>query len=249
MRKFKSTLPTAQGLKFFDKYLETELSAEIFDAMQAIVSGLDDLTEGFVLSGGTVTGSSPNAAINESIVALNGKLLRLPATSGQTYPFYIAEAAATEINGDFGDLTSQPAIDNEFAECVSSIPGAGQYITVSAAGEYRKGAVSRRMAEDNGQTLKTAIIEIGDWNMDTLGQVTIPHGLTISSYQDIKSVSVMIRNDDDNKLTDLTSQNGGVVDATATDIILQRTGAGLFDSPFYDATSYNRGFITIQYVG
>lgn len=138
MKKFKTAIPDG-GLKFFNKYLGVQLSDEIFDAIQSIFEDFKDEVEGFLLKGGTVTGSSPNAQITDSIAVLNGKILRLPATTGQTYPFYIQEATTTEENGDFEDLVARPIIDVEVAETATSAPVSGQYITVSAVGEYISG--------------------------------------------------------------------------------------------------------------
>jgi len=139
MKKFKSTFPINQGLKFFDKYLESELSAEVFDAMQALIADFSTETEGFILTGGTVAGLTGAATITDSIVVLNGKILRLAADTALSYPFYIQEATTVSINGAFGDGTNQPIIDNEAAETAVSPPGAGQYITIAAAGDYVAG--------------------------------------------------------------------------------------------------------------
>lgn len=165
MRKFKTTIPTGQGLKFFDKYLETELSDELWTAIESIYTEVSsDTEEGYIIKGGSVTGSSPSAQIDDSIVVLNGKVLRLTATTGQTYPFYIQEATTVEINGDFGDSSSQPVIDNEFAEVVSSAPVSGQYITISAAGEYLENPFKRKREEAWTQITAPAT---ADYTIDT----------------------------------------------------------------------------------
>ncbi len=99
--------------------------------------------------------------------------------------------------------------------------------------------------------LNTKVIEIGDWNMDTSTQATVTHGLT---YANIRTVSATIRNDSDSTMYDfaatINNQNGistGYIAITSTTIILARDTTGTFDSAVFDATSYNRGWITIQY--
>ena len=248
MKKFKSTLPLGTGLKFFDKYLESEMSAEIFDALYAIFDDFKDSTEGFIIKGGTVTGVAPNGIIEESIVVLNGKILRLPETTGLSYPFFIQQAPLQEINGEFNDLIDRPVVDNEFAETAVSAPVSGQYVEVTAAGNYQKGGFAKRIIEDNGTILKTKIVEIGDWDMDTNNSVSVAHGLDLSK---IRGVNIMIRSDD-SLLNGGINQNIGVgqvgaaigIAVNGTNVIMEREGYGGLN---YNATPFNRGWITIQY--
>lgn len=108
----------------------------------------------------------------------------------------------------------------------------------------------------SGDYLKTKIINIGDWNMDSVLNIEITHGLT---GKNIRSISVIIRNDFDTDYDLLDSINtsgvvqGGVENvwnSGAGNIVLRlfRTTGGKFDSVGYDATSYNRGWITITYI-
>lgn len=95
--------------------------------------------------------------------------------------------------------------------------------------------------------LNTKIIDIGDWNMDTTASVNVAHGLTLSK---IRTVQIMIRNDAATLSQGIegpaTSVDGNW-QATATNIVPVRTAGGYFDSVNFDSTSYNRGWITIQY--
>lgn len=98
---------------------------------------------------------------------------------------------------------------------------------------------------------KTKIIDIGDWDMDTTGSVVIAHNL--ASVEAIRKINVMIRKDSDvpqvMRPLDVAvgGSSDGYVEADVTDIILFRTAAGAFDSTDYDETSYNRGYILIEY--
>lgn len=103
------------------------------------------------------------------------------------------------------------------------------------------------------ERLTKKIVSIGDWDMDSSPITTIAHGL--SDFTKIKAVEVMIINDAGNAIYPLNLYNstlgtddisGGVKSIDATDIVLsRRVGAGsFFGTNDFDATSYNRGFIT-----
>lgn len=109
--------------------------------------------------------------------------------------------------------------------------------------------------ELNNNQIKWTVVEIGDWDMDTNGSISIAHG--IADYTKIRSISVMIRNDSIDALIPLGIVNtsgvvqGGVnpnVGINSTHIGLLRVASGSFDSVGFDSTSFNRGFITIGYV-
>jgi hypothetical protein len=107
----------------------------------------------------------------------------------------------------------------------------------------------RDTAGTEGQlTLYQKIIEIGDWNLTTTSAVLITHNLTLSK---IVAVTAMIRSDDGsahypaNGRADagatLSIQTNYV---SSTQIRLERGG---LTGTSFDATSYNRGWITIWY--
>jgi len=90
-------------------------------------------------------------------------------------------------------------------------------------------------------------LDIGDWNMDTTEEVSIAHGLSLSQIRDAVAT---IRNDADDESYGLDKINygdEGFIKWDATNIILRRATAGHFDSTDYNATSYNRGYITVFY--
>ena len=97
-------------------------------------------------------------------------------------------------------------------------------------------------------------IDIGDWDMDADTTKIIFHGLSVTEWQTIRSISVIIRNDVDAiyyKLESLIDVDGylagGVQSFTSTKILLNRRLLGFFDSVDFDSTSYNRGWVTVQY--
>jgi len=97
---------------------------------------------------------------------------------------------------------------------------------------------------------KNKIIDIGDWNMDTTLTKTVAHGLT---QADIRSVDVWIRDDVAAFTYPLFYHGSGGSHAGyykygATTVDLTRVVSGFFDSATFDATSFNRGWVTIWYV-
>lgn len=105
---------------------------------------------------------------------------------------------------------------------------------------------------DGVNTLKTKIIDIGDWNMDSTASVNIAHGLTLAN---IRSVVVNVRDDTTSSLRDITNEfsvDSSITDGAwslgSTNVTIERVAAGGFDSAGYNATSFNRGWITITYV-
>jgi len=101
-----------------------------------------------------------------------------------------------------------------------------------------------------GTDLKVKVIDIGDWNMVSVGSVTVAHGLTVGN---IRSISVLTRDDAGGDHIPLNwdyAPNGasGRFYVDATYVHLFRESTGTFNDILYDSTSYNRGWITIWYV-
>lgn len=102
-------------------------------------------------------------------------------------------------------------------------------------------------------------IQIGDWNMDADFSKSVAHG--IASINQIRfPIGVTILPDSDSPFPterlDLTqgrtagtsyTQPQGGVQIVGDNIILSKLVGGEFDSVNYNATSFNRGFITILY--
>lgn len=111
------------------------------------------------------------------------------------------------------------------------------------------------VSADGSTKVKIKIIEIGDWDMNSVEVNTVAHGL--SDRKKIKSASASIRNDADTAISNLIplfadggggTDNGGCVAGwDDTNIALHRFGSGFFDNASYDSTSFNRGWITIIY--
>lgn len=104
---------------------------------------------------------------------------------------------------------------------------------------------------DGVTQLREKVIDIGDWDMDATITVNVAHGLTVTK---IRTISVLIRGDNDTDYHDFASIENNALSSTnasitaqTTNVNITRSTSGPFDSTAYNLTSYNRGWITIQY--
>ena len=97
-------------------------------------------------------------------------------------------------------------------------------------------------------------LDIGDWDMITDSLIFVAHGLTFSN---ILKCWVSLRNDDETFWYPIefssptVGVSAGAYSLDSTNVRLQRVSSvngGSFDSSAYNATSYNRGYITILYL-
>lgn len=102
------------------------------------------------------------------------------------------------------------------------------------------------------EVLHCKVVEIGDWNMDTVVQVDVAHGIA-NGQSKIRSIQAWIRFDDDSYRYNLcwigsTGTLGGAVNRiNDTEVQLLRVTTGIFDNTGFDATSFNRGHMIIWY--
>ena len=90
-------------------------------------------------------------------------------------------------------------------------------------------------------------LNIGAWDMTSTASVNISHGLSQTEFKSIKSISVIIRNDNDDMYYPLEVGNasgtmaGYVGSIDATNIVLNRFNNGFFsNSAFRFDTKYKR---------
>lgn len=97
----------------------------------------------------------------------------------------------------------------------------------------------------------TKIINIGIWDMDSTGSITIATG--ISDFKKIRKISVIIKNDADTLhrpfYADDDGNDIGLLNFVGVDsILLIRKSGGKFDTPDYNDGAINRGYIVIDYI-
>lgn len=109
------------------------------------------------------------------------------------------------------------------------------------------GTVNTNLNADMVDGVHTKIIDIGDWNMNysAAGSATksVAHGLSLST---IRNITVCIRKDDNALYVAHEFYGVPGIKADSTNIIL--SSGAYFDDTTYDATSFNRGWVTIWYV-
>jgi spore germination protein YaaH len=92
-------------------------------------------------------------------------------------------------------------------------------------------------------------LDMGDWNMDTTASLLITHGVNTDA---IRSVEVVILSDlvvTDYNVYNFERAGSYIFQTSPWRLSLSRDPGGFFDDPLFDATSYNRGYITIEYEG
>ena len=138
---------------------------------------------------------------------------------------------------------------NDDDEVLINIAGS-EVISINAAG-YDVLSVPQGL--DVTAAIHRKIVNIGDWNMDTTATLDVAHGVTLSK---IRNVSVQIIDDSSASISSLeltqtianVVYNAGSFYCDATNVKLSRTASGNYDSASYNATSFNRGWIIVEYV-
>lgn len=138
---------------------------------------------------------------------------------------------------------------NQSSEYFSFYEGGGTLTNVKAADPVEDDDV---VTKGYIGGLRTKVINIGDWNMQLNSSLSVAHGLTLAN---IRTVQVMIRTDSDIIQThtpfnyDPGGGAGGRWNCDASNVnMAQNTVGSIFDSSSYNDTSYNRGWIIIEYV-
>lgn len=97
-----------------------------------------------------------------------------------------------------------------------------------------------------------AELDLGDWDMDATSALALTHGLSATEWKTIRSISVIIRNDADslyyqNPAGSSSNNDLYISSFDSARINIERRTFGKFDSTDFNATSYNRGWVTITY--
>lgn len=201
----------------------------IRSALQEIFRAFGD---NYIIQG--VTGTT---SITAGYIMLDGELLQVDAHTKTNTHF-----AKVTTYDSLGDITFNDGVVRQTWQknraTISSGSGSLEYSTA-----LRLNDVISQLNQN--LTTKKKILQIGTWNMDSTASVTIAHGLTID---DILSVTVTIIGDTLPGRYPIEFQNAGYTSVGASDVGITRNGGGFFDSPNFDSTSINRGWIIIEYL-
>jgi len=129
-----------------------------------------------------------------------------------------------------------------------------QYVDGSIDAIHLSSTALDGAVKNNGNTasftqIRTSIIIIGDWDMDSTSSLNVAHGLTGANIRTVNCTIIPDFTDFKHPLD--SSDSSGVSEGSlvwdGTNIALSRTTGGKFDNTTYDQTSFNRGWITITY--
>lgn len=146
----------------------------------------------------------------------------------------------------YSGLTLAGVVSATISGTIASSAAINQSGTLALTGAFTRDAIAQ--GKDVTAAIHRKIIEIGDWDMDANGTKTVAHGLTLDK---IRGVHVIIRRDDGvyhYQFPHQITEPECWFYLSAADVNLVRRGTGLFDTADWNATSYNRGWITIDYV-
>lgn len=218
------------------EFLQNATSAMINGLSQSMVGESYAAATAYVLKGLIAYGTNQ---YTEGYVLYSGELYYCPGKSTTTAFVNVPVLTITVAN----DATADPiTFTDSVIRNVHNVRTLVLSDAVSGSGTFD---LSAAIYKTNTKT-----ISIGDWNMDNTVTLTVTHGIT--DFNKIRRVTVMIRNDANTSMLDLTYGNGSFPDGSITvnsaDLLLRRNTGGLFDSTDYDSTGYNRGFVTIEFL-
>jgi hypothetical protein len=208
---------------------------------------------------GSVTGAistvvSSDLTINRAVISdPSGKIAVSGVTSTELgYVSGVTSAIQTQLNSKL-NLSGGTMTGSILLSGGSSLNGGnGSAILLSETGGTAQlgGGIrtnSTGSGGPHGSYWKIAILEIGDWDMDTNDAVAVAHN--ISDFTKIRSISAVIRGDLNTVYTMFLGPNnvGSFSAATSTHINLSRLTGGDYDNASFNSTGFNRGWITILY--
>lgn len=220
-------LVTAQNTLTSIETIQTEI--------EATQAGIDDL---YVVSATTPSPVQPSGGI-----WFNSTNSVISYSNGVSYATGVSDAATLG-----GFAPNQAAVANNVAVRDSNGKLAGDILGNAATATLATNATAATTATTATKhgVLNVKVVDIGDWNMDTTASVNVAHGVTWSK---IRSITVSIWNDDSVLYTFFDgSTTSPSVYANSVNVILTRITSGFFDSVNFNATSFNRGYVTIWYI-
>ena len=225
-------------------------SEGIYQAFNNLLRGFGD---NFIVQGVVASGTTPNVAITEGWVLLDGELIKVDAQTGidTTTDNKFVKATTFDSRGTKTFLNG--SINETYEKNRAVVQGTSGNLDFDGNTFFDLSNQSDSLPDTGIKILKEKIIDIGVWNMDSLDTVSITHG--ISDILKIRSVNVVIFNDAQSAVHDLFNKvisvsspiiSGGISFISSTDVELKRTDASVFNSTSF-SSGINRGFITIKY--
>ncbi len=223
----------------------------IYQAFNNILRGYGD---DFIVQGCIASGAVGTTSITEGWIMLAGELMKVdaqgPFDSATENTFTKVTTFDSRGNKDFQNGSN----DDTYEQNRGVISGSAGTLRFDGDrfAELNIAETLDAASAVSTTRLKKKIIEIGDWNMDTLTTKQVVHGLVDETK--IRTITVVIRDDDNDTFRPLNSTldgtlviQGAVREVDGDNIALTRLIGGGFDSALFNSTSFNRGWITIEY--
>lgn len=222
-------------------------SEGIYQAFNNILGGFGT---DFIVQGCVVSGSTGAFNITEGWILLSGELIKVDAQG----PFDEAvDGTFTKVT-TFDSRGTKTFLNGSINETYEKNRGviSGLVGTLDFDGNTFSDLRTIGVKSTVDTPIFKEIIEIGNWDMDTSGSVTISLGAI--SINKIRNISVMIFNDELITSPDFTTtpiERAGFIGLATQDpgpdLQLTRDSSGFFDSSIYNNGGINRGFVTIDF--
>lgn len=230
-------------------------ASPINDAIyQAFNDQFREFGDNYIVQGCVVTGSVGSEDMTEGWIVLAGELLKVDAITTSdldtSTDSTFTKVTTTDSSGD--KTTRSDVAIQTYQKNRGVLSGSGGTLAFDTVPLH---LLKRILFEDDSAVLSnkshtTKVIEIGDWDMDADASVNVTHGL--DDEQKIRNIRCMIRDDAITQVIPLNSYsgtviNGGIGGSTSTIVVLRRAASANFDNTSFDQTSFNRGWVTIEY--
>lgn len=215
--------------------------------------------DNFIVQGCVVSGAPATTSITEGWIILGGELIKVDAQG----PFNIASdntfTKVTTFDSRGTKTFLNGSINETYEKNRGVISGSAGVLDFDGDTLIELTSGADTIPDVGRIEIKREVRELGDWDMDTDGTLTIDFGNFNIPTLKIRAIHVMIRNDsgvENNPLGAVVSNQlqGGVRSVRnligGLEIVLERFGGGIFDSASYNDISPaldTRGHIYIEY--
>jgi len=215
-----------------------------------------DFTNNFARAGVVfyVAGVLYKAVTDQAISGTPSKYVKITPSGATAAIAYVASLAGVSWNdaqSGYYDGSGNLYVFDEARAVYDGVVSAGKTLAGQIA--YVGGALGVKSGIiENGRTFLRKIVNIGDWNMDA--DITKTLALGISSGAVIRGCNVFIVHDNGVNWYPIQYNNnpdntpcGSFRFDNFGNIVINRSAGNFFDSTSFDSTSYNRGWVTIEY--
>lgn len=221
----------------------------IYPAFNNLLRGFGD---NFIVQGVVASGTTPNVAITEGWVLLDGELIKVDAQTGIDTATDNKFVKATTFDSRGTKTFLNGSVNETYEKNRASVIGTSGNLAYNANTFFDLSNQASSLPDTGIKILKKKIIEIGDWNMDTTTSLNVTHGI---DHTKIRMITVIIQDDNSIAIIPLneggsetdTAPNGSINIIISSFVTLKRLTGGVFDNTSYDSTPFNRGWITIEY--